>query len=189
MSISSSSSSTVGPYSMISVWLPFGSMTAVDVRDSRRIRTKSFRMPSLVRPSMIDVPVRPPASPVAITGSPSRLSVRAMLMPLPPARASASEARLRVPDWKFGTVSVRSNAALSVTVTITRGRRLGRERSARRGCGRPGARARRPRACPACTGAVTMWGSLIVWITGRSTRSTEVNDRLTRACTARPGLA
>src|SRR5450631_2134305 len=119
MSISSSSSSTVGPCSMISVWLPLGSMTAVEVRDSRRIRTKSLRMPSLVRPSMIDAPVRPPASPVAMTGSPKRLSVRAMLMPLPPASASASEARLRVPDWKLGTVRVRSSAALRVTVTIT----------------------------------------------------------------------
>ena len=42
-----------------------------------------------------------------------------MLIPLPPASVSTSLARWRCPSWKFGTVSVRSSAAFSVTVTIT----------------------------------------------------------------------
>ncbi len=40
-------------------------MTAVEVRDSPRIRTKSLSRPSVVRRSTIWTPVRPPASPVA----------------------------------------------------------------------------------------------------------------------------
>ena len=39
-------------------------------------------------------------------------------MPLPPASVTPALARCRCPRWKFGTVSVRSIAALSVTVTI-----------------------------------------------------------------------
>ena len=65
-------------------------------------------------------PVRPPASPVATTGTSSRLSARATLMPLPPASASTLLARCRWPSLKIGTVSERSSAALRVTVTITR---------------------------------------------------------------------
>jgi hypothetical protein len=42
-----------------------------------------------------------------------------MLIPLPPASVSPALARWRCPRWKFGTVSVRSIAALTVTVTIT----------------------------------------------------------------------
>jgi hypothetical protein len=68
---------------------------------------------------MIRVPVPPPARPVATTGTPSRLSARATLIPFPPASDSPWLARCRWPRWKFGTVSVRSSAALSVTVTIT----------------------------------------------------------------------
>ena len=45
---------------------PVGSTTAVDVRDSSWIRTKSFRIDSAVSSSTIRVPVRPPASPVTI---------------------------------------------------------------------------------------------------------------------------
>src|SRR5688500_6437299 len=84
------------------------------------MRTKSFRIASAVSSSTIRVPVRPPARPVATTGMSSRFSARAMLIPLPPASVSTSLARWRWPRWKFGTVSVRSSAALSVTVTITR---------------------------------------------------------------------
>ena len=54
MSTSSSAGSTVGPYSLISVcWPVLGSMTAVEVRDSSLIRTKSLRMPSAVSSSMM----------------------------------------------------------------------------------------------------------------------------------------
>ena len=56
--------------------------------------------------------------PVATTGTSSRFSARATLIPLPPASVSTWLARWRWPRWKFGTVSVRSSAALSVTVTI-----------------------------------------------------------------------
>src|SRR5262249_4259566 len=41
------------------------------------------------------------------------------LIPFPPASVSAWLARCRCPSWKLGTVSVRSMAALRVTVTIT----------------------------------------------------------------------
>ena len=64
------------------------------------------------------MPVWPPARPVATTGTPSVFSARATLIPLPPASARPALARWRWPRWKFGTVSVRSIAALSVTVTI-----------------------------------------------------------------------
>ena len=48
-------------------------MTAVLVRDSSAMRTKSLRMPSAVSSSMMYVPARPPARPVAMTGWPSVL--------------------------------------------------------------------------------------------------------------------
>jgi hypothetical protein len=70
-----------------------GSITAVEVRDSPRMRTKSFRRPSLVSRSTIWTPVRPPARPVQTTGMPSRLSALATLMPLPPALERLVEAR------------------------------------------------------------------------------------------------
>ena len=58
--------------------------------------------------------------PVAITGRPSSFSARATLTPLPPATVRASTARWRCPSRKFGTATVRSIAALRVTVRITR---------------------------------------------------------------------
>ena len=80
---------TAGPHSLISVYDALvGSTTAVDVRDSSPIRTKSLRIASEVSSSMIRVPVRPPASPVATTGTSSRFSARATLIPLPPASVS-----------------------------------------------------------------------------------------------------
>src|SRR5262245_24203425 len=84
------------------------------------MRTKSFRIASAVSCSTIRVPVSPPASPVATTGTSSRLSARATLIPFPPARVRPPLARCRWPRWKLGTVSVRSRAALRVTVTIIR---------------------------------------------------------------------
>ena len=120
MSISSSTGVTSGPHSLISVCVPaVGSTTAVDVRDSAAIRTKSLRIASEVSSSMIRVPVRPPASPVATTGTSRIFSARATLIPLPPASVSTSLERWRKPIWKTGTVSVRSSAAFVVTVTIT----------------------------------------------------------------------
>jgi hypothetical protein len=41
------------------------------------------------------------------------------LIPFPPASVRPALARCRWLSWKFGTVSVRSIAALSVTVTIS----------------------------------------------------------------------
>ena len=97
------------------VWVPdVGSTTAVEVRDSPPIRAKSLRIASLANSSMIRSPVRPPARPVATTGTPSRLSVRATMIPLPPASERPWLARWRWPPRKFGTVSVRSIAALRV---------------------------------------------------------------------------
>src|SRR6476469_2799707 len=64
-------------------------------------------------------PVRPPARPVATTGVSSRFRARATLIPLPPALVRLFDARCRWPNWKFGTVRVRSTAALRVTVTLT----------------------------------------------------------------------
>ena len=136
------------------------------------MRTKSLRIPSCVSSSTSSVPVRPPARPVQTTGAPRRLRARATLIPFPPALGKPTLARCRWPGWKLGTTSVRSIAALSVTVTIIR---LGAERAPgailaeflrarddrRRGCRRPrrapgrrtsrpapGARARGCRAPP-----------------------------------------
>src|SRR4051812_36632644 len=95
-------------------------MTAVEVRDSSRIRTKSLRIASSVSCSITRVPVGPPATPVAITGWPSVFSARATLTPLPPAIEVCSTARWRRPRRKFGTARVLSIAALSVTVMIIR---------------------------------------------------------------------
>ncbi len=82
---SSSCSVTSGPFSLISVCSPLvGSSTAVFVRDSSLIRTKSLRIASPVSASTIRVPVAPPAKPVAMTGWPSVFSVRATFTPLPP---------------------------------------------------------------------------------------------------------
>src|SRR5512133_1075305 len=120
-SISSSSGSTCGPHSLISVYeLAVGSTTAVEVRDSSAMRTKSLRIASSVSSLTMRVPVNPPASPVATTGTSSRFSARATLIPLPPASVRPPLARCRWPRWKLGTVRVRSRAALSVTVTIMR---------------------------------------------------------------------
>jgi hypothetical protein len=110
---------SAGPRSFTSVVTPsVGSMTAVDIRDSSWMRTKSFVIPSSSSNSMMRPPVPPPALPVASTGRPSALSARATFTPLPPATAVCSTARWRRPTWKFGTASVRSIAALSVTVRI-----------------------------------------------------------------------
>jgi len=87
---------------------PVGSTTIVDVRDSCTIRTKSLRIASPVSSSTMRVPVRPPTSPVATTGTSSAFSARATLIPLPPAAVNAALARCRWPSWKFGTVSERS---------------------------------------------------------------------------------
>src|SRR5919197_33796 len=64
-------------------------------------------------------PVPSPASPLAITGRPSSFRARATLTPLPPATVRDSTARWRWPRRKFGTATVRSIAALRVTVRIT----------------------------------------------------------------------
>jgi hypothetical protein len=95
-----------------------GSTTAVDVRDSPSIGTKSLRIASEASSCTIRLPVSPPARPVVTTGTRSSFSARATLIPLPPASARLELARWRWPRWKFGTVSVRSIAAFRVTVTI-----------------------------------------------------------------------
>jgi hypothetical protein len=66
------------------------------------------------------LPVAPPAKPVAITGCPRVLRVRATLTPLPPGIVVCSTVRWRRPSRKFGTDSDLSIAALRVTVMITR---------------------------------------------------------------------
>src|SRR4051794_29789187 len=83
------------------------------------IRTKSLRIDSPVSCSTIRVPVGPPAKPVAMTGWPSVLSVRATLTPLPPGMVVWSTVRWRRPRRKFGTDRDLSIAALRVTVMIT----------------------------------------------------------------------
>src|SRR3954471_11402732 len=124
---------TFGPRSLISVCSPVvGSITAVLVRDSSPMRTKSLSTFICVSWSTIRVPVAPPASPVAITGAPSRLSTRATLTPLPPGIVVCSTVRWRRPSRKFGTDSVLSMAVLSVTVMIMR------LAPPRRGCGGAG---------------------------------------------------
>ena len=118
---STSCAVTAGPRSLISVCSPVvGSVTAVFERDSSRMRTKSLRIDSSVSCSTMRVPVGPPARPVAITGWPRRLRARATLTPLPPAMVVCSTERWRRPSRKFGTSSVLSIAALSVTVMIMR---------------------------------------------------------------------
>src|SRR3954468_17989223 len=119
---STSFSLTAGARSLISVCSPLvGSSTAVLVRDSSRMRTKSLRIDSAVSCSTIRVPVAPPATPVAMTGWPSVFSVRATLTPLPPGSVVCSTVRCRRPRRKFGTESDLSIAALRVTVMITDG--------------------------------------------------------------------
>ena len=93
-------------------------MTAVDVRDSSSIRTRSLSTASSLSSSRMRRPLRPPTRPVATTGTPSRLRARATMTPLPPASVSFSLARWRCPRWKFGTVRIRSSAVFIVTVTI-----------------------------------------------------------------------
>ncbi len=93
-------------------------MTADEVRDSSSMRTKSFSSPSAFSCSTISLPVAPPTIPVATTGTPSVLSARATLMPLPPGIEVCSTARCRRPSRKFGTERVLSIAALRVTVMI-----------------------------------------------------------------------
>src|SRR5436190_9558980 len=111
---------TAGPRSLISVCSPLvGSSTAVLVRDSSRMRTKSDRIDSSVSSSTTRVPVGPPANPVATTGRPRRLIARATLTPLPPGIVVWATLRCRRPSRKFGTSRVLSIAALSVTVMIT----------------------------------------------------------------------
>ena len=118
---SASCSETFGPRSLISVCSPVvGSITAVFVRDSSRIRTKSLSTDSCVSWSTIRVPVAPPVSPVAITGAPSVFSTRATLTPLPPGIVVCSTVRWRRPSRKFGTDRVLSMAVLRVTVMIMR---------------------------------------------------------------------
>ncbi len=102
------------------LYLARGAAVAVFVRDSSRMRTKSLRIASSVSASTIRVPVAPPANPVAITGWPSVLSVRATLTPLPPGIVRCSTVRWRRPSRKFGTESDLSIAALRVTVMIMR---------------------------------------------------------------------
>ena len=122
MNRSTSSSATSGPRSLISVCSPVvGSITARLVRDSPAIRVNAVEHRLLARAARGSAcPVAPPAIPVAITGRPSRRSARATLTPLPPAIVRASTARWRWPRRKFGTATVRSIAALRVTVRITR---------------------------------------------------------------------
>ena len=140
-----SCSVTSGPGSLISLWTPeVGSIIAVEVRDSSMIRTKSQRIASSVSCSMMRVPVRPPARPVAMTGSPSAFSARATLTPFPPGIVRCSVERCLRPTWKLGTASVLSIAALRVTVMIIAGvfgRRLRRP---------PSSRPMEPRSAPAC---------------------------------------
>src|SRR5438874_9034994 len=57
---------------------------------------------SLVNSSTIRVPVTPPASPVATTGTPSAFNVRATLIPLPPASATPALARWRSEERRVG---------------------------------------------------------------------------------------
>ncbi len=96
MSVSSSADVTSGPHSLISVYVPaVGSTTAVDVRDSATMRTKSLRIASAVSSSTIRVPVRPPVRPVATTGTSRSLSARATLIPFPPASVRTSLERWR----------------------------------------------------------------------------------------------
>ena len=91
---STSCSVTFGPRSLISVCSPVvGSITAVFVRDSSRIRTKSLSTETWVSCSTIRVPVAPPVRPVAITGCPSAFSTRATLTPLPPGIVVCSTVR------------------------------------------------------------------------------------------------
>src|SRR5205085_8238678 len=121
---SSSCGEMAGPRSLISVWRPVvGSITAVFVRDSSRVRTNAFRIASSLSASTIRVPVAPPAIPVAITGWPSRLITRATLTPLPPGIVTWSTLRCRRPGVKFGTSRVLSSAGLSVMVMIMLGRK------------------------------------------------------------------
>src|ERR671920_117723 len=115
-----SSGETAGPCSLISVCVPVvGSTIAVDVRVGLRISTKSKGMAASLKPSRMVSPLRPPTSPVASTGTSRALRARATFMPLPPASATLSVARCLWPSVRLGTTSVRSTAALRVTVRIT----------------------------------------------------------------------
>src|SRR5215208_3911078 len=89
-------------------------MMAVEVREYPSISTRSKGIAAADRPSRIASPLRPPAKPVARTGTPKVLRLRATFMPLPPASVMLSGARWRCPRVRLGTTSVRATAAFKV---------------------------------------------------------------------------
>src|SRR4028119_1942119 len=110
---------TSGPYSLISVCEPLiGSTMAVEVRECPSISTRSKGMAASDRPSLMASPLRPPANPVASTGTPKVRSERATFTPFPPASVTLSGALWRCPSVRLGTTSVRATAAFRVTVRI-----------------------------------------------------------------------
>ena len=88
------------------------------VKTSHTTHHSIDEMKVLPSASTIRSPVEPPARPVAMTGCPRLLIARATLTPLPPAIVVWSTVRCLRPGVKFGTSSVLSSAALSVTVMI-----------------------------------------------------------------------
>src|SRR5215216_4863687 len=110
---------TSGPYSLISVCVPaIGSMMAVEVREYPSISTRSNGMAASDMPSRMASPLRPPANPVASTGTSRVLRDRATLTPFPPASVMLSGALCLWPSVRLGTTSVLATAALRVTVSI-----------------------------------------------------------------------
>src|SRR5215210_1337027 len=110
---------TSGPYSLISVGVPaIGSTIAVEVREYRSIATRSNGMVASERPSRMASPLRPPANPVARTGTSRVLRDLATLTPFPPASVMLSGALCLWPSVRLGTTSVLATAALRVTVSI-----------------------------------------------------------------------
>src|SRR5215212_5628447 len=95
-----------------------GSMMAVEVREYPSISTRSNGMAASERPSRMASPLRPPANPVASTGTSRVLRDLATLIPFPPARVMLSGALCLWPSVRLGTTSVLATAALRVTVSI-----------------------------------------------------------------------
>ena len=104
---------------MTSVNVPdVGSATAVDVRDSSSMRTKSERIASSASSSRMRAPVAATGEAGRDDGHAERLQRACDRDPLAAGERELLAGAVAVASLKLGTVSVRSSAAFMVTVTI-----------------------------------------------------------------------
>ena len=113
----SASRGTVGPGSLMSVWVPRMGSTSLRLV---RVSPATSKGPQAIRidPSCpwIQRPALPASRHSASVSPPSAATTFETLMPLPPASWRSSSMRLTASIEKFGTWAVLSTAGLSVTV-------------------------------------------------------------------------